>query len=191
METLPTQATKASSCNDERLSGLVLIIALLGLILGAITMLVMKPHFPTFVIESLSLIKDEKICKSSVDGDCKTTAAFQLAFVVGKRRGIDIEQFNVWPQCMPSPAGEGFGPTMYMGENDRILENVTLATMLTCGQAESRALDCRVMFEGFYDDYVFKAPCENVRVENDTTVGHWIMVGGSRLCPVTYHRELY
>ncbi|GER54530.1 CBL-interacting protein kinase 1 [Striga asiatica] len=128
------------------------------------------PHFPTFEIESVSLSTITTKNNNNNTINNINTAVWELGFSVGKLNGKKIKDLSVW-------ARQRLG----------LRECDLLATVLTPQQTESKALDCGVMFTGGYSDYtLFTALCKNVYIEAETA-GRWIMVGGSRLCPVTYH----
>ncbi|GER54529.1 hybrid signal transduction histidine kinase J [Striga asiatica] len=153
---------------------LVLVGVTIGTVVFLIVLIEQPPDFPTFKIESVSL---------STTPNNNNTAVWDLGLLVEKLHGWKIEDLTVWARCKPSLewSGKFIGP-FYMEDKDSGLGNVTLATVLTPEQVESKVLDCGVMFMG-WDYTFFTALCKNVNVEAETA-GRWIMVGDeSRLCP--------
>ncbi|GER54528.1 SOSS complex subunit B1 [Striga asiatica] len=138
-----------------------------------------KHDLPTFKIESVSLSTTNNKTNNI------NTAVWDLGFSVEKLHGAKIEDFTVWARCKPwlEWSGRFTGP-LYMEDKDSGLGNVSLATVLTPQQAESRVLECGVMFMGTHLGYLlFTALCNNVNIQAETA-GRWIMVGDdSRLCP--------
>ncbi|GER27136.1 ATP synthase subunit beta [Striga asiatica] len=100
-----------------------------------------RSHFPTFKIESVSL---STATNNKINDN---TAVWELGFSVGKLRGTQIKDFNVWPECKPSPewSEKVVGPNFYMEDKDSGLGNVTWAQFGRLNKPiESKVLDCGV-----------------------------------------------